>query len=138
MKTTLLIALTALPILPSAASAATVTADIERQGGVEVGPVTFKAARGEANDVTVSLVDDGLRFRDAANPVKARGDCEQVDSRTAVCPDSEDMEEVRLGNRGDTLLIADPRGNIAVFGGAGSDVLRGLARLRHPGRPGRQ
>ena len=126
MIRTLLPALAALLLLPAAASAATVTADIEVRGGLAQGPVKFKAAPDEANELTISRTDNGrLRFHDDANPVDARGDCEQVDGRTAVCPTGEDIVKVRLGDRGDEATTSDPQGNLAIFAGAGFDVLRG-------------
>src|SRR5687768_15222549 len=101
MTKTLLITLAALLIVPSAASAATATADIERRQGAPFGPVTFKAANGEVNRVTVTVANGRLRFHDDRNRVRAKGDCEQVNARTAICPFTEDIAKVKLGNRGD-------------------------------------
>jgi Ca2+-binding RTX toxin-like protein len=122
MKTTLLLALCALLILPSAASAATADADVERRGGAPFGPVTFKAGKGELNRVTVTSADGRLRFRDSANRVRARGDCEQVDRHTAICPFTEDIAQIRLGNRDDRATVENL---VEVLGGPGNDLLRG-------------
>lgn len=122
MNKTLLLALSSLLLLPSAASAATVTADIRVRGGVELGPVTFKAAKGEVNDVTVTNVLGRLRFHDDNNRVRARGDCDQVNRSTAICPSTEDIAQVRLGNRHDKAKV---EGLVTVFGGDGNDTLRG-------------
>ncbi|MEA2386094.1 MAG: hypothetical protein QOJ22_268 [Thermoleophilaceae bacterium] len=126
MNKTLLLALplAALLILPSAAPAATATAKIEVRDGTEFGPVTFRAARGEANRVTVTNANGRLRMHDSANPVRARGDCQQVNRHTALCPTTEDIAQVRLGNRGDRATV---EGLVTVFGGTGADVLRGSA-----------
>jgi Ca2+-binding RTX toxin-like protein len=122
MNKTLLLALSALLILPSAASAATATADIKVRGGTEFGPVTFKAAKGEVNRVTVTTANGRLRIRDSANRVVAKGDCDQVNRHTAICPTTEDIAQIRLGNRDDRATVENL---VSVFGGSGSDVLEG-------------
>src|SRR5688500_245132 len=99
MTKTLLITLTALIVVPSAASAATATADIERRQGAPLGPVTFKAAKGEVNRVTVTAANGRLRFQDERNRVRAKGDCEQVNARTAICPFTGDIAKGKLGAR---------------------------------------
>jgi hypothetical protein len=122
MKLALLITLAGLLVLPSAASAATANANIHREQGAPLGPVQFKAAKGEVNHVTVTAVNGRLRFRDALNRVKAKGDCEQVDARTALCPFTENIATVKLGNRDDRAKV---EGLVEVLGGKGADVLRG-------------
>src|SRR5688500_16553887 len=122
MKKPLLITLAALLILPSAASAATATADVERRQGATFGPVVFKAAKGEVNRVTVSTQNGRRRFHDDANRVDARGDCEHVNAMTVICPFTEDIAEVRLGNRNDS---AKAENLVEVLGGSGADRLRG-------------
>jgi Ca2+-binding RTX toxin-like protein len=124
MTKPLLITLAALFLFPSAASAATVTADVERRQGTTFGPVTFKAANGEVNDVTVTEPAGGLRFHDDRNRVRARGDCEQVNRKTAVCPLTEDNARVKLGNRNDRAQV---EGLSTILGGSGGDRLRGSA-----------
>ena len=122
MTKTLLITLAALSLLPSAASAATADADVERRQGAPFGPVTFKAAKGEVNRVTVTVANGRLRFHDDRNRVTARGDCEQVSPSTAICPFTEDIAKVKLGNRDDS---ARAEGLVEVLGGSGSDLLHG-------------
>ncbi|MGH2836812.1 MAG: hypothetical protein ACRDJY_00510, partial [Thermoleophilaceae bacterium] len=122
MTRTLLVSLTALLVLPSAASAATATADVNRRQGTTFGPVTFKAARGEVNEVTVSTANGRLRFHDDRNRVRAKGDCDQVNASTVICPFTEDIAKVKLGNRGDS---ASAENLVEVLGGAGPDGLRG-------------
>ena len=122
MKKTLLFALSALLILPSGASAATATAKIKIRGGAEFGPVTFQAAKGEVNRVTVTTANGRLRIRDSANRVVARGDCDQVNRHTADCPTTEDIAQIRLGNRNDRAKVQNL---VSVFGGSGNDYLEG-------------
>ena len=122
MTRALFITLAALLLLPSAASAATADADIHRRQGTPLGPVTFKAAKGEVNQVRVTDANGRLRFHDALNGVKAKGDCEQVNASTALCPFTEDIAQVKLGNRDDS---ANVEGLVEVLGGSGADVLRG-------------
>ncbi len=122
MKASLLLALTALLVLPSAAAAATATADTENRLGTHFGPVTFKAARGEENSVTVTQTNGNLRFRDSQNAVTASGDCDQVNEHTASCPVTEDIAKVKLRNGDDTASVA---GLVRVLGGSGADSLRG-------------
>ena len=85
-------------------------------------PVTFKAAKGEVNRVTITETPQGLRFHDALNRVKAKGDCEQVGARTALCPQSEDGSSAKLGNRDDRAKVL---AMTSVAGGSGADVLNG-------------
>jgi Ca2+-binding RTX toxin-like protein len=117
-----LLALTALLVLPSVASAARVTADTEQRQGALFGPVSFYASAGERNALTITQADSQLRFHDDANPVIAQGDCDQVDVHTATCPVTENFAKVRLANRDDRATV---EGRIFVFGGSGDDVLRG-------------
>jgi hypothetical protein len=118
-----LTAVAALLLLPSVASAAAASADVKMRNGVPVGPVTFTAARGEANRLTISEPGGELVFRDGANPVRARGDCRQVDRNTARCPFTEDIAQVRLRDRGDRVRVRG--GLVDVHGGGGGDLLRG-------------
>ena len=122
MPKTLLLALAALLVLPSVASAATATADIEKRHGTRFGPVTFKAARGEANDVVVTQGNGRLRFLDRANRVRAKGDCKQVDRHTATCPVTEYVAKIKLDDRADVATVS---GLVEVRGGSGADRLRG-------------
>src|SRR3712207_4372928 len=93
------LAILSLLLLPASASAATVGGQVKTQNGLDVGVITFTAARGETNQVTVST-DSKVRrvFRDAANPLQAKGDCEQVDQHTVRCAFTEDFAQVKLGD----------------------------------------
>jgi Ca2+-binding RTX toxin-like protein len=122
MKKALLIIFAAVLALPASASAATATADVERRQGTIFGPVTFKAAKGEVNRVSVRVLNGRLRFHDNLNRVRAKGDCDQAGANTAICPFTEDIARVRLGNRDDR---ARAEGFVEVLGGSGADVLRG-------------
>jgi Ca2+-binding RTX toxin-like protein len=122
MTKTLLITLTAMLALPSAASAATANANIHREQGAPLGPVSFNAAKGEVNQVTVTDANGRLRFHDALNRIKAKGDCEQVNASTAICPFTENIAKIKLGNRDDSASV---EGLVEVLGGNGADVLRG-------------
>jgi hypothetical protein len=122
MPKTLLFTLAGLLILPSAASAATAMADLEKRHGTNFGPVTFKAAPGEANDVSVTQANGRLHFHDSANRVRAKGDCEHVNDHTASCPVTEDVAKVKLSNRADVAKVS---GLVEVRGGSGADRLRG-------------
>lgn len=116
------LAVLSLLLLPSAASAATADADIKVRQGTEFGPVTFKAAKNEVNRVTVTYDGGTLVFHDDNNPVKAKGDCKQAGRNTARCPFTEDLAEVKLGNRDDRATTTEL---VKVFGGSGDDALRG-------------
>jgi Ca2+-binding RTX toxin-like protein len=122
MHKTLLLTALALLALPSAASAATATADTQKRHGTTFGPVTFKAAPGETNDLVVTQANGRLRFHERLQLVEAKGDCEQVNDKTVSCPVTEDIAKVKLGDRGD---IAEVEGLVEVFGGKGPDVLKG-------------
>jgi len=122
MLKTPLLALIALLVLPSVASAAIVTADTELRHGALFGPVKFKASAGERNVLTVTQANGQLRFHDNSNPVVAQGDCDQVDVHTATCPVTENFASVRLANRDDETKV---EGRVFAFGGSGDDVLRG-------------
>lgn len=122
MPKTPLLALAALLVLPSVASAATATADIEKRHGTRFGPVIFNAAPGEENRVTVTQTNGRLRFHDSSNRVTASGDCVQMDAHTATCPVTEDIARVLLRNRAD---VATVEGLVEARGGSGTDLLRG-------------
>jgi Ca2+-binding RTX toxin-like protein len=123
MPRTLLVAIAALLILPSAASAATADADVRIRNSVYEGPVTFTAAPGETNRLKISTGSLGMTFRDSANPVHARGDCTRIDAHTARCPFTEDIATARLGDRDDRARVVG--GLVRVRGGRGNDVLAG-------------
>lgn len=122
MARVLIFAVLGLLVAPAAAFAATATADVERRHGSTFGVVVFKAARGEVNDVTVTEPGGELRFRDDRNRVRARGDCEQINRSTVLCPLTEDNPKVKLGNRDDRATVV---GLATALGGPGDDRLLG-------------
>jgi RTX calcium-binding nonapeptide repeat (4 copies) len=121
------VVLAACLLVPSTAAAATADADVSRDEGLRVGPVTFTGAPGEANRLTISHDINGWLFRDRANPVKARGDCVQVNRHTARCPSTEDTPEARLGDGDDRASVESSY--VAVAGASGDDVLVGSSDL---------
>ena len=115
--------LTAVLLAPAAASAATADADVRLRDGARFGPVTFRAAPGEVNRLTVTSTGGRLVFRDPANRVEARGDCEQLGRHAARCPYTEDIADAHLGDRGDRADVGTSL--VDVHGGRGDDLLRG-------------
>src|SRR3954451_12857899 len=93
-----------LALLPGTASAAVASADIHEHSEFTDGPVTFTAAAGERNRLTVSDKRGDTLFHDAGARVFARGDCKQVDAHTARCPFSEDLPDIKLGNGDDRIV----------------------------------
>jgi hypothetical protein len=100
--------------LPSSASAATVRSD---------GRITFTAAPGEHNRLTIGTDRRGTVFTDAGAVVVARGDCTRVTLHRARCPLIDRTAFARLGDRGDAVHVGAP--GLVVTGGSGDDVLRG-------------
>ena len=120
---------------PTVASAATASAHVRFDDDLEdyTGPVVFTAAFGEQNRVIVgSDARGGVVFSDAANPVRARGDCRQITPHTARCPLSDEIGPVRLRDGDDVARFEI--GGITVTGGTGE---RRLARLAGRGLLGR-
>src|SRR5829696_6893377 len=77
-------------LLAPAAHGGTVTRTsevLDADGGDEVlvHSVTFEAAAGEANNVTMAVQAGVLTVRDAGAPVTAGKGCVQVDPATATC-----------------------------------------------------
>src|SRR5215218_9075397 len=77
-------------ILAPAAQAGTVTRTsevLDADGGDEVlvHSITFEAAAGEVNNVTMALRAGVLTVRDAGAPVTAGKGCAQLDAATATC-----------------------------------------------------
>jgi RTX calcium-binding nonapeptide repeat (4 copies) len=140
--------------VPGTADAATVRSDlVESEEEGLVGPARFTAAPGERNRLTITARSLGLVFFDRANPIRARGDCRQLDLHRARCPNSE-VAQVSLGDgddfvrasrylaylhggAGDDVLLGGPGADL-LFGGGGDDTLRAggsVDELR--GGPGR-
>jgi Ca2+-binding RTX toxin-like protein len=122
-------------LLAAPASAATVTAKVERVAFDRyderpVLKVSFLASAGEANRVTVTGDLATVRIRDDAAPLALSGPCERVDDFEVVCRYSIVMATVDTAD-------ADDRVEAEVSGvalGPGDDVASGRAHLR--GGPG--
>lgn len=138
-------------LAPAAAGAATVTHTLEGELYTGGGCAKYQMcdqrytlarlvdAAGERNDVTVTLVSDGVLFRDAASPPAAGAGCAPRDGGV-WCP-ATDAVEVILGAGDDRASsdlaharleggpgnddLAAPAAYPRVEGGGGDDVLRG-------------
>jgi RTX calcium-binding nonapeptide repeat (4 copies) len=119
--------------LPPAAGAATARVDTtyDGRGGEDKDHVSvwYTAAGGEANDLTVTVEDRQITFRDSAGIAPGTG-CrlpDPSDRTLVVCPISADAilgsrPAVALGDRDDRATAA--AGDVLFDGGAGNDVLR--------------
>jgi Ca2+-binding RTX toxin-like protein len=117
---------TALTLLASLAGAAPALA-----GQVNHPPgssqITFLAAGGEANDLTVTATGTEYRFADAGAPVTpvSGSDCTQVDPNTVACPaPGVTFIQIDLGDLGDRVALGGTPATL-VFGRAGDDNLSG-------------
>lgn len=92
--------------------------------------VTFQAAAGEANVVSVSTGPAGSTFRDSGAPLTAGAGCTGQSDGSVVCPGGQTTVDLADGN--DSV-----QSNFALFlvrGGDGDDVLAGGATME--GGPG--
>jgi Ca2+-binding RTX toxin-like protein len=90
--------------LPAVAGATTVKREYGgRVDGEKVDIVTVTAAKGERNDVTVSVRLDGrytlTKLRDATAPLKVRTGCRRTGSHTATCRGANDLGQVKVNLR---------------------------------------
>jgi Ca2+-binding RTX toxin-like protein len=136
---TLLAAL--LLLLATDAQASSVFADVHPVGDEFSGPVTFRAAHGEANRLTVRSGRWGVVFRDSGSRVQARGKCKSLGLHRATCRTPGYVSAISLGDGDDSATLPasmaaavyggrgddDLSGgfNVRAFGGRGDDVLRG-------------
>jgi Ca2+-binding RTX toxin-like protein len=134
-------------------------------GGIVTGDgdiVTFLAADGQDNAVTITLDADGLTLTDTADEVNPAGSCTAIDEHSVRCPRPESGAfevEIRLldgndrstnssvddlldfvearGDDGDDVLEGGPGADFLV-GGRGEDVLKGNGGTDqlHDGSPG--
>jgi Ca2+-binding RTX toxin-like protein len=114
-------------ILPAAASAG--TADVVPEGA-DSGVVTYAAAPGETNDVTVAYDGQHVVVHDTGAPVTAGTGCTAVDAHTAACtPDATPLPfaRVTLGDGNDRVTVGPgvpgPQLGLLADGGTGNDVL---------------
>lgn len=92
---------------------------------------TFLAVRGERNEVTIAVEDDGLSIRDAGALLTLSPDsgCILRDEHAAICP-LDRGTDVRLFDGDDRAAVAtDVVAMQRVDGGPGADVLSGRAPL---------
>ena len=136
-----------LALLPAAAAASTAKivsvnscggdlACSKYDGGHPVPIVTYEAAPGEANQLTVSRAGDTLTLSDAGATVTAQEPCLTVAPHQLTCPARNDATsssptlfpvlDVQLGDGADTLAITGGlAAATALDGGAGDDALTG-------------
>ena len=137
-----------LALLPAAATASTgmvVVVDScggdlacsKYNGGSPVPIVTYEAAPGEANRVTVSRAGDTLTLSDAGATITAQEPCRAVGAHQLTCParsidstftpaSSIPVLDVQLGDGADTLAISGSLGaSTALDAGDGDDTLTG-------------
>ena len=122
----LLVLVACLP--PGMASAATVGGTTYvGEDGIYLGTMHYRAGHGVANRITIVPVVANGQFKvtEQAERLRAYGDCEQVDSQSAICPwtESSPAIEVLVGNRNDRVQVTDVPADVR--GGDGGDVLIG-------------
>jgi hypothetical protein len=111
---------------PASAQAATVT------GGPDSGatrPITYAAAAGETNQLTVTRSGANIVFSDPGATVGPAGSCTQgADTHTVNCPDGAPAIttvtiSITLGDGNDTAVLGVP--NVSLNGEAGKDTITG-------------
>jgi serralysin len=115
-------------LVPSAAEAGTASVNI----GVPGGLVSYVAADGETNNVSVFVSGGKLTIADAA-PVKAGTGCTLNAFGDAECPLSAPFVTVLLRDKNDTVVYRAPH-RASVSGEAGDDVILGGIRQTDTGR----
>jgi Ca2+-binding RTX toxin-like protein len=99
--------------------------------GHPVPVVTYVAAAGEANRLTVGRAGDEWTLADPGAPITAAAGCRTGDAHTAVCTAASTSEAIpafsaQLGDGDDTLAITgELRVLTSLDGGPGADSLRG-------------
>jgi Ca2+-binding RTX toxin-like protein len=86
--------------------------------------LTFSAAAGKANDVTVTRDSTAVVVHDAGDAVRAGNGCTAVDANTVRCPDPISVLSVKLGD-GDDEAVNSTAIIVQALGGPGSDRLTG-------------
>jgi hypothetical protein len=127
-------------LLPGSAVAATVTSrsvsQLDESVDISRTDVTFAAAAGEVNRVSVRYVPAGIVFRDAGAPLTAAGGCVQTTAEEVTCSLLDGTSSlaitVAVGDADDTVTLdaATPptqrtgaSRDLTVFGGPGADRL---------------
>ena len=116
----------ALSVAPAVARASWVSSDVRFNVDEQEyeGPVTFLAARGEENRLTVRAGRWGVVFRDVGSRVEVRGRCKSLGPHTATCRSSGYLYPVRVGGRNDRVKLGASV-FATVYGGRGDDRLTG-------------
>lgn len=136
MPRTLLLAVLALAALPTTASAATVSAvdrvvDEGLTSSVQGVDVTFQAAAGETNDLTITYGADGVVLTDAGAPlntpaaIAGQPACVALGPSSVRCPAPLTLT-AHLGD-GDDRATAVGAGTSVIDGDAGDDTIQGGA-----------
>jgi RTX calcium-binding nonapeptide repeat (4 copies) len=115
-------------LLPSAAEAGTASVNLGIPGGL----VSYVAADGETNNVSVFVSNGKLTIADAA-PVRAGSGCTLNAFEEAECPIGAPMVNVLLRDKNDTIVYRAPH-RASVSGEAGDDVILGGLRQTDVGR----
>ena len=115
-------------LLPSAAEAGTASVNLGIPGGL----VSYVAADGETNNVSVFVQNGKLNIADAA-PVRAGSGCTLNTFGDAECPIGAPAINVLLRDKNDSIVYRAPhRGSIS--GEAGDDLILGGLRQTDTGR----
>jgi Ca2+-binding RTX toxin-like protein len=100
--------------------------------------ITYKAAAGQANNVSISLSGSTYTLSDPGANVAAGAGCTQVNANQATCPSTGVQKiHVRAGDGNDTVVLASSvtadsqlygeAGNDSLTGGSGNDSIAGGA-----------
>ena len=107
-----------LAAVPAVSQAATVSL-----GGTTL---TYVAAEGEANSLTVTLAAGTYTLTDATAPLTAGNLCTQITPSEATCPSAGlILLSVDGRDRDDVIAIGPGTANATLTGGAGNDILTG-------------
>ena len=112
-------------LLPEAARAGTASLAVGtgEHGEVVYVLISYRAANGERNDVTVSQEGSSVVFHDAGAPVEVDG-CDRIDEHTARCtsPRADDVNAgIGVGDLNDR--VRNVNAWVGVDGGTGKDTL---------------
>ncbi len=125
-----LVSLTAVAVLALAAPAAASTALVN-------GGITYFAAPGEQNDVTIEPTSGGFRISDPGATITAGNACTTVDAHTVLCDPNTATPplSIGLGDMNDRVTVPAALGlGSLITGDAGDDVLTGGCNMN--GGPG--
>ena len=124
LRTALIVLAVLLPATPATAA----TVSLSAANGL-----TFRAAGGEANDVSVELGRSAVVVRDAGAALTPRGRCRTLDAQAVRCTFGEELSGFfDLGDGNDRLSFPPGPVDNAVptfAGGAGDDEIAGIGYL---------